>query len=79
MNSERSVSIVIPCFNHAAYLGAAIESALAQTRPPAEVIVVDDGSTDETATVATAYEGVQYLRQSNSGLSAARNRGLLAA
>ncbi|HVT45803.1 MAG TPA: glycosyltransferase [Thermoanaerobaculia bacterium] len=74
--SEPLVSIVIPCFNQGKYLAEAIESSLAQTHPSCEVIVVDDGSTDSTASVASRYPTVRYLFQSNSGVSAARNRGL---
>lgn len=69
-------TIAIACFNQADYLGDAITSALAQTRPAHEVIVVDDGSTDGTATVAGRFPGVVYQRQANGGLSAARNTGL---
>jgi glycosyltransferase involved in cell wall biosynthesis len=71
------VSIVIPCYNYAAYLGEAVESALAQTHRPIEVLVVDDGSTDDTARVSAGYapRGVRYHRQENAGLSAARNAG----
>ena len=64
-------TIVIPCFNHGEYLAEAIESALAQTLP-CEVIVVDDGSTDDTAAVARRYP-VKLIRQKNRGLPAARN------
>ncbi|MDQ3754196.1 MAG: glycosyltransferase [Acidobacteriota bacterium] len=71
-----SVSIVIPCYNQAHFLGAAIESALAQTHPDREIIVVDDGSPDTTAEVVARYPGVRYIRQSNQGLGAARNAGL---
>jgi GT2 family glycosyltransferase len=70
------VSIVIPCFNQARYLGDAIESAWKQTYPHLEVIVVDDGSTDDTARVAEAHPGVACHRQANAGTAAARNRGL---
>jgi glycosyltransferase involved in cell wall biosynthesis len=69
------VSVVIPCFNYGRYLATAIESALAQDTE-CEIIVVDDGSTDETAAVAARYAGVRYLRQPNRGLPAARNAGL---
>ena len=73
-------SLIIPTFNHARFVGAAIDSALAQTVSAFEVIVVDDGSTDETPTVLARYAGrVRVLRQQNRGLSAARNAGLAAA
>jgi len=70
------VSVVIPCYNQARFLARAIESALAQTLPGLEVIVVDDGSTDDTATVAERFDRVRYHRQNNSGVAAARNTGL---
>ena len=77
MSGERPlVSVVIPCFNQARFLGAAIASALAQTHTPVEVVVVDDGSTDDTAAVTARFPGVRYVRQENAGLSAARNTGL---
>jgi glycosyltransferase involved in cell wall biosynthesis len=69
-------TVVIVCFNQARYLSEAIESALKQTYPSLEILVVDDGSTDDTATVAQAYPSIRYVRQSNRGLSAARNTGL---
>ena len=73
-------SLIIPTFNHARFVGAAIDSALAQTVSAFEVIVVDDGSTDETPAVLARYAGrVRVLRQENRGLSAARNAGLAAA
>jgi glycosyltransferase involved in cell wall biosynthesis len=73
-----SVSVVIPTYNYGRFLGEAIESVLAQTCKPAEVIVVDDGSTDETATVVESFSerGVRYIRQENAGVCAARNRGV---
>lgn len=71
------VSIIIPCYNYAHYLGEAIESALAQTYSPIEVIVVDDGSTDETRSVAARYP-VQLITQPNQGLSASTNNGIRA-
>lgn len=70
------VSVVIPCYNQAHFLGEAIESVLAQTYPHFEVVVVDDGSPDNTAAVVAGYPGVRYFRQENQGLSAARNTGL---
>jgi glycosyltransferase involved in cell wall biosynthesis len=69
-------SIVIPCYNHARFLAEAIESALAQTWPSIEVVVIDDGSTDDTAAVAARYRGVRLVSQANQGLAFARNVGL---
>jgi glycosyltransferase involved in cell wall biosynthesis len=70
------VSVVIPCYNQAHFLGEAIESVLAQTYPHFEIVVVDDGSTDNIAAVVARYPGVRCFRQENQGLSAARNTGL---
>lgn len=70
------VSVVIPCYAQARFLGEAIESALAQEGVAREVIVIDDGSPDETAEVAARYPEVRYVRQTNQGTSAARNAGL---
>lgn len=70
------VSVVIPCFNQAHFLPEAIESVLDQTHAPVEVIVVDDGSEDNTVTVAGRYDRVLELRQRNQGAPSARNRGL---
>lgn len=73
------ISVIIPCYNHARYLGEAIQSACAQTYHDVEIIVVDDGSTDHTAQVAAAFgESVRYIYQANAGLSAARNAGIRA-
>lgn len=75
MNS--SVSVIIPAHNAEAYLADAIKSVLAQTTPPNEIIVVDDGSTDRTSDVARSFgRQVCYLHQSNAGPAAARNRGV---
>jgi len=74
------VSLIIATFNHARFLDAAIDSALAQTLGAVDVIVVDDGSTDDTPAVLARYAGrVRVLRQPNRGLAAARNAGLAAA
>ena len=72
------VSVVIPCFNQARYLCHALRSVVNQRYPAIETIVVDDGSTDDSAQVAVAA-GVTPIRQPNAGLSAARNVGLAAA
>src|SRR5258705_196307 len=57
------VSVIIPCYNQAHFLGEAIESGLAQTYPHHEIIVVDDGSTDATSEVASGYPAVRCVRQ----------------
>src|SRR4051812_3217208 len=75
-----TVSVVIATYNHGRYLREAIDSALAQTHPPLEVIVVDDGSTDDTAEILQTYGGrIRAMRQANAGVAAARNAGLAAA
>jgi glycosyltransferase involved in cell wall biosynthesis len=69
-------SVIIPNYNNSATLGRAIESVLAQTWPPHEVIVIDDGSTDKSRAVAEAFgDKVRYVFQANAGVSAARNHG----
>jgi glycosyltransferase involved in cell wall biosynthesis len=70
------VSVIIPCYKQAKFVGHAIESVLCQTVHSYEIIVVNDGSPDETETVARDYSTVHYVRQENQGLSAARNTGL---
>jgi glycosyltransferase involved in cell wall biosynthesis len=71
------VSVIVPAYNYARYLGQALDSILGQSRPPAEVIVVDDGSTDHTAAVAANYgDRIRYLHQANRGPGAARNVGV---
>ena len=75
--NKPSVSIITPCYNGARYLRETIESALAQTRPPLEMIVIDDGSTDDSAAIAESFgEPVRVIRQKNQGESVARNRGI---
>ena len=71
-----TISVVIPTYNHSKYLAEAISSILSQTRPADEIIVIDDGSTDGSAIVATQFPNVQLIRQENQGTSAARNAGL---
>lgn len=72
-----SISVVIPVFNGAVYLAEAIESVLNQELKPAEIIVVNDGSTDNSAGIARKYEpGIILLQQANKGAAAARNLGV---
>jgi len=71
------VSIIIPAYNAAKWISRAIDSVLAQTYPHVEVIVVDDGSTDNTDSVCRSYKNqIRYLYQPNAGVSTARNRGI---
>ncbi len=75
------VSVIIPAYNHAHYLPQAIQSVLDQTYTDWEIIVVDDGSTDDTAAVVGEFTDprLRYIYQENQGLSAARNTGIRAA
>ncbi|MEM7009987.1 MAG: glycosyltransferase family 2 protein [Verrucomicrobiota bacterium] len=72
------LGVFIPCYNHAHYVGAAIESALGQTRAPDRILVIDDGSKDESVEVVRGYEkdGVECIAQENAGAHAAINRGI---
>lgn len=71
------VSLIIPTYNRAATIGAAVESALSQTHQPVEVIVVDDGSSDDTlAALGRFGSAIKVVAQKNAGPSAARNRGV---
>ena len=70
------VSVIIPCYNYARFLGEAIESVLRQEYQPVEIVVIDDGSTDHTERVAARYPSVQYYYQPNAGLATARNAGI---
>jgi glycosyltransferase involved in cell wall biosynthesis len=74
---QPTVSIVIPCYNQGRFLAQAIDSALGQTGEAVEVLVVNDGSADETRAVAASYGGtVRLIDQANQGTAAARNHGL---
>ncbi len=74
------ISVVIPCYNQAAYLESTVKSALASKYRPLEIIIVNDGSTDSSETVAekllSQHPEIKFLSQKNSGVSAARNSGI---
>jgi glycosyltransferase involved in cell wall biosynthesis len=74
------ISIVVPAYNSGKYLAATIQSVLAQTRQDWELVVVNDGSTDQTGTIAQTYarldNRIRVVDQANAGISRARNRGL---
>lgn len=79
MNEHPSgVSVILPCYNAAAYLAQSLDSVFAQTPAPDEVIVIDDGSTDGSAAIAMGYGDARVIchRQENQGIAATRNRGL---
>jgi glycosyltransferase involved in cell wall biosynthesis len=76
-SSPSDTTVVIPSYNDARYLDGAIESALSQTSPPHEIIIVDDGSTDNTISVCEKFsDSVRLISQPNAGLAAARNKGV---
>src|SRR3990167_10058483 len=77
MESKPKISICIPAYNQAQYLVECIESVLAQTYKPHEIICVNDGSQDETRYIAKSYPEVKYIEQVNKGLASARNTGLM--
>ncbi len=71
------ISVIIPTFNRATLILEALESVLKQTVAVEEIIIVDDGSDDDTATVLQKYkDSIRIVRQENKGVSAARNRGI---
>ena len=80
--APHGISVIIPAFNAAATIGETLSSALAQTRPPMEIIVVDDGSHDDTAAIvarmAAAHPRIKLLRQANAGQILARNAAIAA-
>jgi hypothetical protein len=77
--ADWSVSVVIAAYNEAETIRDALRSVLAQTVPPAEIVVVDDGSTDDTARIVVReFPGCRLIAQANAGPAAARNRGIAA-
>ena len=76
MASEPLVSVIIPCYNHASYLNQAIQSVIGQSYSHLEIIVVDDGSTEDIKLITDQYSQVIYIRQNNQGLCSARNTGI---
>jgi glycosyltransferase involved in cell wall biosynthesis len=77
LSDSPSISVVIPAYNAARFLGEALASALTQDLPPTQVIVVDDGSTDGTGDIAKSFgDAIQFVRRENGGIGAARNTGL---
>jgi glycosyltransferase involved in cell wall biosynthesis len=73
---EPRCSLIVPVHNGSRWLGAALRSAVEQSRPPDEIVVVDDGSTDDSAQIAEGVPGTIVIRQGNVGPAAARNRGV---
>ena len=73
------VSVIIPVYNGGRYLRAALESVFAQTYRAFEVMVVDDGSADDSGVIAQSFPEVRYIHQTNQGVAAARNNGIEAA
>lgn len=80
--SPPTVAVVIPLYNHAKFIGGALDSVLAQTLPASEIIVVDDGSQDDSAAIAESYAGrhsqIRVFRQANCGAHCAINVGIAA-
>jgi len=77
VSEKPTVSVIIPTYNGAAFAVEAVDSVLAQTRPPDEIIVIDDGSTDDTQSRLARYaDRIRYIRQSNGGVANARNHGI---
>lgn len=81
MNSEHHpgaplFSVIIPSYNHAKFLPDSLASVLQQTLQSFEIVVIDDGSTDNTAEIVACYPQVKYVHQTNQGLAAARNTGI---
>ena len=78
--AKETVSIIVPVYNVSKYLGRCVDSLLKQTYSNTEILLIDDGSTDDSGSICDAFAkehlGVKVVHQSNQGLSAARNTGL---
>jgi glycosyltransferase involved in cell wall biosynthesis len=72
----KKISVIIPAYNHAQYIGEAISSVMESEYQNFEIVVIDDGSTDSTRNVVSSFSGVRYFHQQNSGAHAAINRGI---
>jgi len=77
VETAQKISVIIPAYNAARWIAKAIDSAASQTLAPCEIIVVDDGSTDDTPLILSRYgDAIRAIRQENAGVSAARNAGM---
>jgi glycosyltransferase involved in cell wall biosynthesis len=79
MSLDRTVSVIVPAYNAERYLGEAIASVRDQSVPPSEIIIVDDGSTDGTASWRSRLGDVRWIEAPHAGAAAARNLGVRAA
>jgi glycosyltransferase involved in cell wall biosynthesis len=76
-DTHETVSVIIPVYNAGRYLRETIESVLRQTRPPAEIILIDDGSSDDSPAIAASFgKAVRWLEQAHQGQAIARNLGI---
>ncbi|TFQ19176.1 glycosyltransferase family 2 protein, partial [Escherichia coli] len=83
MSSNALVSVIIPAYNAEKFIGRALDSVIKQTWPSVEIVIIDDGSSDNTAAVCREYmsshDHIRYIRKQNGGVSSARNEGIKAA